>query len=78
MRDRLLKQERVFKREMVEEERVIGITPPPEPTEVETAIREIIERGRNYKMLWIRRAKCCGKRKGGSRVSEKNIYGEVG
>ena len=44
VRDRVLKLERGFKRKIVEEERASGIS-PPEPTEVETAIREIIERG---------------------------------
>ena len=43
VRDRFLKLKRGFKRKMVEEERASGIS-PPEPKEVEIAIREIIER----------------------------------
>ena len=44
VRDRYLKLERGFKRRKAEEERASGIT-PPEPTELDMAIRDIIERG---------------------------------
>ena len=54
MRDRFLKLERGFKRKMVEEERASGIS-PPEPAEVETAIREIIERGEEAQNAVARR-----------------------
>jgi len=42
-----------YKRKMIEEERASGIS-PPEPTEVETAIREIIERGEEAKHVVAR------------------------
>ena len=53
MRDRFLKLERGYKRKMIEEERASGIS-PLEPTEVETAIREIIERGEEAKHVVAR------------------------
>ena len=43
VRDRFLQLERAFKRKMAEEERASGIS-PPEPTELDMAIRDIIER----------------------------------
>ena len=48
---------------MVEEERASGIS-PPEPTEVETAIMEIIERGKRHKMLWLGETKMQWRKKG--------------
>ena len=44
LRDRFLKLNKGFKKKMVEEEYASGIS-PPEPTGVEIATREIIERG---------------------------------
>ena len=44
VRDRFLKLERAFKRKMAEEERASGIS-PPEPTDLDMAIRDIIDRG---------------------------------
>ena len=62
VRDRFLKLKRGFERNMVEEERASGIS-PPEPTEVEIAIREIIERGRKHKMQWPGKSKVQWKRR---------------
>ena len=44
VRDRFLKVEKAFKRKMAEEERASGIS-PPEPTDLDMAIRDISERG---------------------------------
>ena len=63
MRDRFLKLERGFKRKMVEKEQASVIS-APEPTEVEAAIREIIERGGKHKMLWLGESKMLWKKKG--------------
>ena len=41
---------------MVEEERASGIS-PAEATEVGTAIRDIIEKERKHKMLWLGESK---------------------
>eukprot|EP00795_Rhopilema_esculentum_P008078 gene8078-biopygen9216 len=53
VRDRFLKLERSFKRKMAEEERASGIS-PPEPTELEQAIQDIIERGTEAQAVMLR------------------------
>ncbi|XP_065063939.1 calponin homology domain-containing protein DDB_G0272472-like [Rhopilema esculentum] len=53
VRDRFLKLERSFKRKMAEEERASGIS-PPEPTELEQAVQDIIERGTEAQAVMLR------------------------
>ena len=52
VRDRFLKLERGLKRRMAEEERASGIS-PPEPTGLDTVIRDIFERGKKYRVTLL-------------------------
>ena len=51
VRGRFLKLERGFKKKMSEEECASSIS-PPEPTELEQAIQDIIERGMRHRLKW--------------------------
>ena len=53
VRDHFLKLERSFKRKMAEEELASGIS-PTEPTELEQAIQDIIERGTEAHAVMLR------------------------